>query len=208
MSGGAVLIPAQPRPDPSVRPDRAASALEERAAGGALAPFDELVAIYQPRLTRLVHRLLGWDEGAEDVVQEVFLAALSHAHRFRGDASVGTWLTTIALNKCRSRQRRLGALWKRFVARPLEADERPSRGPTAQQAMEGVETSARVREAVRALSPRDREVVVLRYFDDLSPGEIASLTGQSKNAVEVRLHRARARLSAALRDYVEEDRRP
>jgi len=51
----------------------------------------------------------------------------------------------------------------------------------------------------------DREVVVLRYFEHLSPGEIATLTRQSKNAVEVRLHRARARLAEALRELVEED---
>jgi DNA-directed RNA polymerase specialized sigma24 family protein len=51
-------------------------------------------------------------------------------------------------------------------------------------------------------------VVVLRYFDDLSPAEIAAMTGQSKNAVEVRLHRARARLAVALREATGEDERP
>jgi DNA-directed RNA polymerase specialized sigma24 family protein len=51
-------------------------------------------------------------------------------------------------------------------------------------------------------------VVVLRYFEELSPDEVAGLTRQSKNAVEVRLHRARRRLAGALRDLVEEDHRP
>jgi RNA polymerase sigma-70 factor (ECF subfamily) len=55
-----------------------------------------------------------------------------------------------------------------------------------------------VRTAVQALPPRDREVVVLRYFEQMSAAEIAGVTRQSTNAVEVRLHRARARLAAAL----------
>lgn len=208
MCGGAALIDAQFKPDAAVGADAAGASLGERVARGDPSAFDELVSVYQPRIARLVHRLMGWRGDVEDVVQEVFLAALNHGHRFRRDASLGTWLTTIAVNKCRSHQRRLGVLWKRFVRGPLEEAEHPSPDRPAQQALSGVETSSKVRETVQALSPRDREVVVLRYFDDLSPAEIAVLTGQSKNAVEVRLHRARARLAASLWEFAEMDSRP
>lgn len=66
------------------------------------------------------------------------------------------------------------------------------------------ETAARVREEVHALPPRDREVVVLRYFESLSTREIAAVTRLSVNAVEVRLHRARASLARRLGSHMEE----
>ena len=65
------------------------------------------------------------------------------------------------------------------------------------------ETSKRVREAVQSLPPRDREVIVLRYFEQLTPAQIAGVTRQSTNAVDVRLHRARAKLASALAEWRE-----
>ena len=208
MSGGATLIQAQWQPDPAGvnvgLADAAGESLAARLAGKDPTAFDELVVLHQARITRLVHRLMGWRGDVDDVVQDVFLAALNHGHRFRGEASLATWLTRIAINTCRSHQRRLRVLWKRFVRATPGELERPEVQPTARPGVERDETAAAVREAIRALSPRDREVVVLRYFDDLSPAEIATMTGQSKNAVEVRLHRARARLGTVLRGVIQE----
>jgi RNA polymerase sigma-70 factor (ECF subfamily) len=206
MLRGAALIEVQTQPDAATGP----RALPERFAAGEPAAFDELVMLYQPRIVRTVFRLTGWGrrDDVEDVVQEVFLAALNHGHGFRGTASLSTWLTAIAVNKCRSHRRRLRVVWKRFVRASREESEWPAPASSGADALSADETSARVREAVAALSPRDREVVVLRYFEDLSLDEIAGLTRQSKNAVEVRLHRARARLANGLRELVEEDQRP
>jgi RNA polymerase sigma-70 factor (ECF subfamily) len=206
MLGGVALIEVQTQPDAA----GGAALLAARFARGEPAAFEELVALHQPQITRIVFRLTGWGRrgDVEDIVQEVFLAALTHGRGFRGTASLSTWLTAIAVNKCRSHRRRLSVLWRRFVQ--TSPDERKVAGhvPTGEEALSSDETSARVRAAVAALSPRDREVVVLRYFEDLSPGDIAGLTRQSKNAVEVRLHRARARLAEALRELVEEDQWP
>ena len=171
------------------------------------APFEELVARHQAQVTRLAFRLLGWRGDVDDVVQEVFLAALKHGPRFRGESSVATWLTRITINKCRSHQRRRH-LWWRLFGRAAEPDTQASSfGAPVGDALAGVETSAKVRAAVQALPARDREVVVLRYFENLSFGEIGAATGASTNAVEVRLHRARARLAEALRDLSHEDQR-
>jgi RNA polymerase sigma-70 factor (ECF subfamily) len=68
------------------------------------------------------------------------------------------------------------------------------------------ETSAAVRRAVQSLPQKDREVIVLRYFENLSAPEIAALTGASRSAVEVRLHRARARLADLLGPLADEER--
>ena len=76
----------------------------------------------------------------------------------------------------------------------------PAWGRTVQD-----ETADRVRTAVQALPPRDREAIVLRYFEGLAAAEIAAVTRQSVNAGEVRLHRARARLAGALGALMRED---
>src|SRR5436309_10019806 len=90
------------------------ASLEQRFAGGQAASFEQAVALYQAKVARLASRLLGWRADVDDVVQDVFLTALSKAHTFRGDASLWTWLTAITVNRCRSQQRRT-ALFERFV---------------------------------------------------------------------------------------------
>jgi len=63
--------------------------------------FERLVALHEPRIRRLAHRLLGWrDAGsdADDVVQDVLLVLLNKLHTFRGDATLSTWLTSVTIN--------------------------------------------------------------------------------------------------------------
>src|SRR4051794_39555078 len=94
--------------------DAEESALARRFSSGDPQAFEEMVACYRARVTRLAHRLLGWGGDPEDVVQDVFLAALRKAKDFRGRASLWTWLATITINRCR-RQLRRQALWRRFL---------------------------------------------------------------------------------------------
>ena len=87
--------------------------LRARLRGGDDEAFDEMVREYQEWLGRLVQRLLGYEGAVADVVQEVLLAVWVNRRKFRGDCSVGTWLARIAVNKCRSYQRRLKVRRKR-----------------------------------------------------------------------------------------------
>src|SRR5947209_5770914 len=83
--------------------------LERRFADGDAQAFEQVVALYQTRVARLASRLLGWRgdiNDIDDVVQDVFLSALSKARSFRGESSLWTWLTIITLNRCRSQRRR------------------------------------------------------------------------------------------------------
>jgi RNA polymerase sigma-70 factor (ECF subfamily) len=150
-------------------------------------------------VTRLAYRLLGW-QGAEveDIVQDVFLAALEHAHKFRGDNGLSQWLTAITLNRCRSQIRRRFLKLKWLRSRPPEEpiDAAADTGSLRD------ETSAKVRAAVRTLPPRDREVVVLYYLEDRSTAQISELLHVSENAIDVRLHRARKRLREILEGFV------
>ena len=199
---GAALVDADAQPACDARaapPDDLAQRLSADDPGS----LEALVARHQQRVTRLAFRLLGWRAAeVEDVVQDVFLAAWTNRGRYRGDATVATWLTVITINRCRSehRRRRLRSL---FLLRGRGQDGVAEPPPWSRAA--GDETSARVRAAVQALPPRDREVIVLRYFEQMTAAQIAAVTRQSVNAVEVRLHRARSRLADALERWHREE---
>ena len=81
-------------------------ARQERAA------LQELIDLYQPQVARQAQRLMSWSGDADDVVQDVFLIAMTKAGSFRSGSSLSTWLTIITLNRCRTIQRRR-AVWQR-----------------------------------------------------------------------------------------------
>jgi len=174
--------------------------LAQRFAEGDAAAFEAVVAIHRPRIARLVYRLLGWPADVDDMVQEVFLAALTKCHRFRGDSALSTWLTVIALNKCRTHRRGLLSRW-RTLRRASRKPQPPASSADA-AAMQD-DTLAQVRQAIRKLAPRDREVIVLHYLEERGVNELADLLKLRQNAVEVRLHRARQRLKVLLSPLIE-----
>jgi len=176
--------------------------LVARFARGDRSAFDRIVAIHHDRIARLAYRLLGWADDADDVVQEVFLAAMRALPKFRGQASLATWLTTITVNKCRTfrHRRRLRLKW--LVGARARRRETPAE-PADRQPGDR-ETFDRVRQAIRALPARYREVVVLRYLEQMPTEAISRILGISRNSVDVRLHRARARLKSQLAALVED----
>jgi RNA polymerase sigma-70 factor (ECF subfamily) len=184
--------------------DMGGSDLPTRFAAGEAGAFEQVVALYQPRVARLAHRLLGWQRGdVDDVVQDVFLAALTGARSFRGGSSLWTWLTAITLNRCRRHARR-AALARRFRDWLGRQPSHLGAAAGADQTTLEVEAGARVREAVAGLPPRDREVVVLYYLEGRPVAEMSEALGVSPGAVEVRLHRARGKLRESLADWFEE----
>jgi RNA polymerase sigma-70 factor (ECF subfamily) len=192
--------------------DRIFAATVHETHDGAVS-FESLVIRHEAGVRRLAHRLLGWDAAAvDDIVQDVFLAALQSLHRLRGEATIGTWLATVTLNRCRTYRRRQLLRWgwreksKRLsYAAGGGAGARESAAPDAASPAAracGDETSQAVRAAVRALGARDREVIVLFYLEELSVAEIATILNASRGAVDVRLHRARQKLKPMLADFV------
>ena len=164
--------------------------LVQRFQAGDHSAFDEIVLAHERRLARLTYRLLGWSNDCEDVVQEVFVAVLSHLDGFRGESTLSTWLTMIAIKTCRSHQRRQ-LLWLRHRHRIAERQQGTNNDARQKQSPEDHDA---VREAVRALPPKLREPIVLRYFEEMRVNDIAKSLGLSVGAVEVRLTRARRRL--------------
>jgi RNA polymerase sigma-70 factor (ECF subfamily) len=168
-----------------------------RPAVPSHAAFAELVEKYEARMRKLAHRLLGWrSEAVDDVVQDVFLAALDHADRFRGEASIETWLTRVTINRCRTAQRR-AIFWRQWIRVAWRGANSRASDATAL----ADEVSTAVRAAVHKLKPRDREVIVLFYLEDLPIAQIADLLGCKAGAIEVRLHRARLKLRTMLANF-------
>jgi RNA polymerase sigma-70 factor (ECF subfamily) len=161
--------------------------------------FDELVAEQRERVGRLCYRLLGWQADVEDVVQDVFLAALKALPKFRGESTVSTWLTRIAVNACRGhgRKRRLRIL----AGMRQRSEPRLDRSPEGK--LIDRERFERVRAAIRRLPVKYREVVVLRYLEEMAVSEIGEVLGLGRNAVEVRLNRARHRMKKDLAGIAE-----
>jgi RNA polymerase sigma factor (sigma-70 family) len=191
--------------DPQMKPDVRAndqdmdSSPRECAKGEA--DFDWAVAECHQRIRLLVYRLLGWRDGIEDVVQDVFLAAWAAWPRFRRRTSVELWLKRIAANKCRSRLRR-EAVRARWLGWIRGSFKNKTHAP-ADQLLDQQEQAERVRSAVCILKPVYRETTVLHYLEQLSIDEIAEVLGVRRNTVEVRLHRARKQLEKILADMME-----
>ncbi|MHB1036502.1 MAG: RNA polymerase sigma factor [Pirellulales bacterium] len=197
MESPPAALPVEPRSE-----SREEALLIASFVAGDTAAFDRIVALHQVRVARLAYRLLGWPDEVDDVVQEVFLAAFKGLRKFRGQSKLSTWLTTIAINKCRSHGRKR-LLRLNFLTRLLAAGEnKPAALP--ERPLMDREKLGRVRQAVQTLPARYREVVVLRYLEEMSIGEISEVLALSRNAVEVRLTRGRNRLKGLLAGLVEE----
>ena len=162
--------------------------------------FEQLVAEQQDPVRRLCFRLIGWHADIEDIVQDVFLSVFRALPQYRGESVVSTWVMRIAINACRSHMRKRTS-WLRLLKGAQ--DDRPQRGEAADQRIVDDERFQRVRGAVQRLPAKYREVVVLKYLEELPVSEIASVLGLSQNAVGVRLNRARKRLKEGLGGVLE-----
>lgn len=151
---------------------------DERAA-------TELVERHASAIARFV-RSLGEREQVDEIVQDVFVRAFTSLESFRGESSLRTWLFTIA--------RRLVLDRRRSVRRRREvADVNENDAATEFTALDGMiadEAEVRVREAVKRLSPTQREVFTLRVTEGLSYREIATLVGTTEGAARVHYHNA------------------
>lgn len=157
--------------------------------------FDTLIRRHQRGVWRVVQRTLRNEADTADVVQQAFVRALRALPGFRGAATVRSWLYRIAINCAFS--------WLRDHKRevPTEPDELkdahgevPSIEPTATQQLESQDRGEALRAAVARLPPKQKQVLELRVFDDLSFREVAELADCSENTAKVNFHYALKRL--------------
>jgi RNA polymerase sigma-70 factor, ECF subfamily len=159
--------------------------------------LDELIVRYQHRLLRYLLYLTGNREVAEDLFQETWMRVLLRGSQYNGNARFDTWLFTIARNLLIDlrRKRTMASLDEMCEA---TEDERPfevaSEAPNPFDHYKSQEDATRVTEALLTLDPLHREVLVLRFHEDLALEEIATVTRAPLSTVKSRLYRGLAAL--------------
>lgn len=181
-------MPARDEP-PLDPPD---SAVVADVLRGATDRFAIIVQRYNQRLYRVARGVLGDDPESEDALQQTWLQALSGLDRFRGEASLATWLTAIVLREARARRRR------RPLVLQFDAST-PSNDPSPLERTTAAELQHLLERMIDALPPPQRMVFVLRELEQMSVAETAAALGISSALVKVRTFRARRRLQARLR---------
>jgi RNA polymerase sigma-70 factor (ECF subfamily) len=168
--------------------------LVTRAQQGDLTAFTGLVESYQTAVYNLCYRMLGDAHDAEDAAQETFLRAYHQLRRYDPARPFSTWLLSIASHYCIDQLRK-----RRWQWLSLE-DEVASSHPALQlpKTPEDItirrENTRQMRAWLNRLDPASRQIVVLRYWYDLSYEEIAEAVGVTVGAIKSRLHRAREAL--------------
>lgn len=178
----------------TVSPDHSDErALLSAAQSGDRAALIELLESRQAQIYRFALTSCRNVEDAKDVLQETLLTLARKLSSFRGDASLSTWIYTIARNHCRKHRRReRGERSEPMPSAPSDA------APLPDAALADKEHRAALDAAVRRLPSMYREVLVLRDVEGLPAAEVAEVLDLSVEAVKSRLHRARKQVRQQL----------
>lgn len=193
-----------------------------RLRAGDEAAFTALVDRYWGSMLHVARGFVATREAAEDVVQETFLAVVTGLDRFEGRATLSTWMFRILVNRAKTRGEREGRTrpfsslaaddpdgptvdpdrfvrdghWAGFWETPPPDVSLPEAGVLA------VEMGERLREAIAGLPEAQRTVVELRDVAGLDADEVCALLGITEGNQRVLLHRGRAKVRAAVEDYL------
>ncbi len=158
--------------------------------------FDVVVRAHQARIYRVLWCELRDQDAAATLTQECFLRAYQHRQRFRGEASVSTWLVRIALNLAQDyRRNRRQGFWRRLFGREsadfaTEALKAADHAPSPERVLIAREELAEVMAVVQALSPQQRTAFLLRFVEEMSIEDIAQAMGLEQGTVKSHLARA------------------
>ena len=156
--------------------------------------LEALLERHQPQVYRFGLKMCRDPEDAKDVLQDTLLAMARGVRDFRGASSISTWLYTIARSFCIKKRRR--SKFAPAQQRSLESDAaveagRLAAGEDPAETLAGKEVEQALEQAITALEPMYREVLLLRDVEGLTAPEVAEIVGTSVQAVKSRLHRAR-----------------
>jgi len=176
--------PRQPDPDLDV---------VDRFRAGDRRAFDELVRRYQDPILGLVRRYVKASDDAQDVAQKAFVRAFEKIDTFRGDSSFRTWLHRIAINLALNHIRGQDRL------QPLELDDVAAfTNSLGTERLVAAEVWRKVHARLAELPPKQRLVVELRLFHELSFKEVADIADCSEDSAKVNFHHAVKKLRALL----------
>lgn len=186
--------------------ESAEAVLIERVLSGQEEAFRELVRPYEHAVYMTTQAILKNEADAEDAAQDAVLKAFTNLGRFRGDSKFSTWLIRIATNEALMKLRK-GRHQK--LHEPLDQQRKDDEGDyiprdfadwreIPSEALQKKELRQALSAALASLTPKHREVFVLRDVQHFSIAETANLLGINKSAVKTRLMRARLQMRDAL----------
>ena len=163
---------------------------------GDASAFDVLVGRWDRKIHGAIYRVVGPDEDARDLCQEAFLKAYRGLGTFKREARFSSWLYQIALNVCRDRLRR------RRGKTPVSLDEAEeardgglrASAPSPLELVEARDLRHQVADAMATLTAEEREVVILKEYQELTFPEIAEALHVPLSTVKTRLYRGLAQL--------------
>jgi len=157
--------------------------------------MDSLAHTYRARLVRFVTYSTGDPDLAETIAQDTLLRAYNGRETFRGECSINTWLTGIAVNVTRDHLRtERYKFWKQVKTRGIDVQEVASflaaDASSPEDHVLAREKVKRVSQVLETLSHNQRTVFLLKFSEDLSVNEISEVLGMSINTVRTHIHRA------------------
>ena len=178
--------------------------LVKRAQGGDRESYGRLVDMYGGLVLAIAYSRVGNYTASQDIAQDAFLLGFENLATLRQPGRFGVWLSTITRNLSRN-WRKSQAYRERLHADSVTLRERLgyAQAPGAAEKVEQMEMRHLIDEALKGLPVRDRESIILYYFEDKSTDEAARALGISPAAMRKRLERARRRLRDRMAAYVE-----
>ena len=183
-------------------------ALVLRFKNGDQSAFEEMVSRYWDRIYAMVHQLLRNPQDAEEVTQDAFIRAHRGLVNFRGDSAFSTWLYQIATNLARNRY---WYWWRRKRDKTISFDQPVgddnstpladifvTEAETPEDATVTQELIDSIADGMEKISPKHREILILRNVKNLTYEEIADILGISIGTVKSRIARARESLRSKL----------
>ncbi len=192
--------PESPEPGPTAPapPADAEAALVQACREGDPRALERFYRAHVDRVTRVIGRLVGPTPDLEDLVQATFIETLRSFARFRGEASLGTWVIRIGVNVARHHLRR-GV--RRLAPLELVPDAEAPAGDAVDEAFDDQRIAARLHLLLDEVSPPKRIAFLLHVLEGYSVDEVAALTGSGRAATKSRIWWARREvLKLARRD--------
>lgn len=166
--------------------------------------FDVLFDRHSPAVYNFACTMLNDGLAAEEILQDTFLAIARSAHRYEGRGQFRAWMMRIVRNRCLNRIESERLRRETFGQSALTVIDPPSPEPPVDQQIETNETMTIIRRNIATLPPRQREVIVLYAFEQMTYRQIADVLEIPVNTVKTLIHRARAALAAGLDGRIKE----
>lgn len=170
------------------------------------AAFEKFVQYFQKDLYNLSLKYIGNEEDALDVTQEIFIKILKKIDTFEGNSKLSTWVYRITVNYCKDFLKKHKKVKSISLDKPIEGKEGnfvpelEDDSETPQKALESKLQRESLIKAIGSLDEDQREIIILRYINDLTYNEISEILNLPLGTIKSRLNRGRKRLTEILRD--------